>query len=99
MARAIKRTLTAEAKRVLSTRGWLSRQPDDVKQALLDFGELHEFEPQTSVNQIGDPRGAVSALVSGWVNVMIAPLETAPVLLHVSGPGAWGGDTRLYLKH
>lgn len=85
------------AAQTLAARGWLSRQPQTVQRAMLEVGELITVPAGVMLNEIGDADGTVLAMVEGWVNVVIAPQDTAPCLMQVCGPGAWFGDMALLL--
>lgn len=87
--------LSNKAKQILSETGWLSRQPENVRNAFLDMGEIREWQKGQTIFNIGDPKGSMIGIVSGWVNTIIAPLAMDPMLMHVSGPGAWGGETAI----
>ncbi len=80
-----------EAKIVVISRGWLSRTPDDFRDAVLSRVLLQSFRSGESIYSVNDPPGGMYGLVSGSVKVSSAEGEDGPYIAHVMTPGSWSG--------
>lgn len=81
-----------QAVSILSTRGWLSMQPEKFRAAILSQGVLQHFAPGHVIYRLGDALGGIYGLVSGTVTVNIAPSDHTPQLIHLGAVGAWTGE-------
>ncbi|NDV53688.1 hypothetical protein, partial [Salipiger sp. PrR003] len=74
--------LTAEDRRKLEGRGWLYRQPEALRAAVLDACVVMELDRGESAMHLGGEDGGLFGLISGWLDVLISPgamdLECAP---------------------
>jgi CRP/FNR family cyclic AMP-dependent transcriptional regulator len=80
------------AERVLSRRGWLSRQPKDFQRRVFGEAQLQQFEPGAAIYHLGDPPGGIYGIASGALTISIAPGEGGPYLAHLANPGDWFGE-------
>ncbi len=85
------RQLSPLQKKILLNRGWLTTQSADFSDALLEVTQRREFKAGQTIFFEGDETDGVDGLAYGSVGVYSAPTENPPVLLHVAGPGEWGG--------
>lgn len=77
---------------ILRTKGWLSFQPGEVQDAILDNGREQVFEAGKTIFAVGDPPGGCYALLQGQLAVSIAPSDRGPNIAHVASPGTWYGE-------
>ncbi|PJN94824.1 hypothetical protein CNY89_12190 [Amaricoccus sp. HAR-UPW-R2A-40] len=87
--------LTAPDRQRLGGRGWLSRQPEAFRDAILDECVAMDLEPGESAMRLGDRAGNLFGLVDGWLDVLISPETLDPTLVHVATTGWWFGDSAL----
>lgn len=81
-----------EAKRILTSAGWLSLQPETFQTEVLRRAHLICFAAGDVVYRLGDPLGGVYGLVAGAVAVSTSPPAAMPRLFHVGMPGSWIGE-------
>ena len=84
--------LTATRRRV-SEIGWLSRQPLQFRDALLDRCVLRTYAPGENLYSLDDPPGGIYGLAEGFVDVLIASGIGPPFLGFIGGSGWWAGET------
>ena len=82
----------AKAREVLSSVGWLSRQPPEFRSEVLRRSSLRRFGAGDVIYRVGDPLGGVYGIVTGAAVVTMAPGATIPRLFHVGMPGSWIGE-------
>ncbi len=82
----------AKARSILTSVGWLSRQPDTFQTEVLRRVELMHFAPGEVIYKLGDPLGGVYGLVEGAVAVTTSPPIAVPRLFHIGAPGSWIGE-------
>jgi CRP/FNR family transcriptional regulator, cyclic AMP receptor protein len=80
------------AERILRSEGWLSLQPPDFVDEVLEHATLHRFAAGDVVYRFGDPPGGVYGLASGVLGMDAAPLDSAPRRVHLGVPGMWTGE-------
>lgn len=80
-----------EAARLLTSTGWLSRQPPKFQEAILAIGNWRDVEPGTTINRAGDDSGGVWGIAAGQMNLTSAlGVCTSPVG-DIQLPVSWGG--------
>ena len=77
---------------ILTQAGWLALQPPELQREVLRSARLVQLKPGEIVYRVGDPLGGIYGLVGGVVAVSVAPMKTAPRLVHISEPGSWIGE-------
>lgn len=82
----------AEAKKILTSVGWLSQQPKEFQADVLRRSNLMRFAPGDVVYRHGGPLGGIYGLVAGAVTATTAPPIATPRLLHLGRPGFWVGE-------
>jgi CRP-like cAMP-binding protein len=82
----------ARAEAILTQAGWLALQPPELQREVLRSARLVQLKPGEIVYRVGDPLGGIYGLVGGVVAVSVAPMKTAPRLVHISEPGSWIGE-------
>ena len=86
-----KRRLSLLQKKALLSRGWLTIQSTDFSSALLEVAQRREFQAGQTIFFEGDEMDGLDGVVSGSVGLYSSPTENPPMLIHVAGPGEWGG--------
>ena len=86
-----KRRLSLPQKKALLSRGWLTIQSTDFSSALLEVAQRREFQAGQTIFFEGDEMDGLDGVVSGSVGLYSSPTENPPTLIHVAGPGEWGG--------
>lgn len=86
------RDLTEPEAELVTTRGWLSRQPPAFQAEVLRCGVVQSVASGEAVYHLGDPSGGIYGIVQGRMTVTTAPGMTMPRLIHVAGPGTWTGE-------
>jgi CRP-like cAMP-binding protein len=82
----------SRARDILSSLGWLSRQPEEFQEDLYRRAVPVRFEGGDVIYRVGDPPGGIYGFVSGAVVVDVAPPNATPQILHVMTPGSWTGE-------
>jgi CRP-like cAMP-binding protein len=82
----------------LCARGWLHRQPEAFREAILDACFVMELVPGESAIHLGDVADGLSGLIDGWLDVLISPGAVEPALVHVAATGWWFGDSALLTR-
>lgn len=77
---------------VMSSSGWLSRQPPAFRAEVLERSLPQVYEPGQAFYHLGDPPGGIYGLVSGVMTVTAAPGLALPRIIHVGTPGMWTGE-------
>jgi CRP/FNR family transcriptional regulator, cyclic AMP receptor protein len=81
---------------VLLKRGWLSRLPADVQNALLDAAVWREIDEGQTFNQGGDDQGGIWGLARGQVDAISAESVPETPIADIILPGHWGGLAPLF---
>jgi CRP-like cAMP-binding protein len=81
----------AEARSILATRGWLSGEPEWLRDAMVDCGTLQTYRAGEFTHFAGDATGGMFGIASGGFGVMIPVATGDLVLCHVLGKGTWFG--------
>lgn len=79
----------------LVSRGWLHRQPQAFRDAILDQCLAIDLDQGESAMHLGERSGGLYGLVEGWLDVLISPGTLEPTLVHVATTGWWFGDSAL----
>jgi CRP/FNR family cyclic AMP-dependent transcriptional regulator len=87
-----------DALKILRAVGWLSRQPEELANAVLAAGEVVSVARGDRFYSLDDPTGGLFGIVSGYVEVLIAPGPLPPMLVHIGGPGWWVGEAALITR-
>jgi CRP/FNR family transcriptional regulator, cyclic AMP receptor protein len=82
----------AEARTLLSQRGWLSQMPASFRKAVLDPCALQKVDGGAAIYASGDPPGGTYGLVSGAFSVSVVQGERGPYFAHFFGPSDWFGE-------
>jgi len=77
---------------VLSSVGWLSRQPEAFREEVFRRCVPVRFAADEIIYRIGDPVGGIYGFASGAAIASMAPLRAAPRIIHVLTPGGWTGE-------
>lgn len=80
------------ARDILSSIGWLSRQPDDFQVEVFKRAVAVKYATGDVIYRLGDPVGGIYGIVTGAVVASVAPWSATPHLLHVLTPGSWVGE-------
>lgn len=81
---------------IVLKQGWLSQTPPWFQSGVLGRCQLRLFETGESIYSIGDPPGGMFGLISGGLNISIAPNERGPYFAHVARPGSWFGEAAAF---
>ena len=82
----------SRARDILSSIGWLSRQPANFQAEVFKRATSVKFAAGEVIYRLGDPLGGIYGIVSGAVIATVAPPRETPHLLHVLMPGGWVGE-------
>ena len=82
----------SRARDILSSVGWLSRQPEDFQEEVFRRSVPLRFAAGDAVYQLGDAPGGIYGVVSGALVASVAPPRAVPRILHVLTPGGWTGE-------
>lgn len=82
----------SRARDILSSIGWLSRQPANFQAEVFKRATAVKFAAGEVIYRLGDPLGGIYGIVSGAVIATVAPPRETPHLLHVLMPGGWVGE-------
>jgi CRP-like cAMP-binding protein len=77
---------------ILSSIGWLSRQPEAFREEVFRRSVPVRYAADDVIYRIGDPVGGIYGFVSGAAIASMAPLRAAPRIIHVLTPGGWTGE-------
>ncbi len=86
------RDLTEPEAEIITTRGWLARQPPGFRAEVLRCAVVQSVPAGEAVYHLGDPSGGIYGIVHGCMTVTTAPGMAMPRLTHVVGPGTWTGE-------
>ncbi|MCX7302702.1 MAG: Crp/Fnr family transcriptional regulator [Rhodobacterales bacterium] len=82
---------------VLSSRGWLSRVPEDFRAAILSRVTYHAFDRGDWVFEQDGPSEGMWGIASGMAVISIRTESHPEASAHVIGPGQWTGAAALVL--
>lgn len=81
----------ADAESVLLARGWLSAEPNWLRDAIMACVTLQSFRAGEYTHFAGDTSGGMFGIAEGSFGVMIPAASAELVLCHVLRTGAWFG--------
>ena len=81
---------------VVSSLGWLSKQPAAFRTRLLGDARIRSFEPGQVLFETGDPAHSLIGLATGTLEVSLDHPQLHLQLLHIARPGAWFGQAAAY---
>lgn len=87
-----------ETCRILREVGWLARQPDAFVRAIIDAAEVVEAPRGDLLYSLDSSTGGLYGILSGHVEVVVAPGPVEPMLVHLGGPGWWVGEAALVTR-
>lgn len=76
----------------LIKRGWLSRRPRELQDALLRRGRAAQYAARDFVYHLSDEPAGIYGILSGSFGLLAATERTEPRLGHVLHPGDWFGE-------
>lgn len=82
----------SRARDILSTIGWLSRQPETFQEEVFRRSVPVRYAAGDIIYRQGDPLGGIYGIVSGAVIASVAPGKSIPNILHMLTPGGWTGE-------
>jgi CRP/FNR family transcriptional regulator, cyclic AMP receptor protein len=82
----------SRAREVLSSVGWLSRQPVPFQDEVFRRAVPARYAAGDIIYRLGDPLGGIYGVVSGAVIASVAPGRTVPHIVHMLAPGGWTGE-------
>ncbi len=82
----------SRARDVLSSIGWLSRQPEAFQEEVFRRSVPVRYAAGDVIYRLGDPLGGIYGVVSGAVIASMAPPRAVPHIIHVLTPGGWTGE-------
>lgn len=82
----------SHARTVLSSVGWLSRQPESFREEVFRRAVPVRYDAGDVIYHLGDPPGGIYGVVSGAMTASTAPPRAIPHILHVLTPGSWIGE-------
>jgi CRP/FNR family cyclic AMP-dependent transcriptional regulator len=82
----------SRARDVLSSIGWLSRQPEAFQEEVFRRSVPVRYAAGDVIYRLGDPVGGIYGVVSGAVLASMAPPRAVPHIIHVLAPGGWTGE-------
>lgn len=82
----------SRARDILSSVGWLSRQPETFQEEVFRRSVPVRFAAGNVIYRQDDPVGGIYGFVSGAVIAKMAPPHGPPQILHVLTPGGWTGE-------
>lgn len=77
---------------ILSTVGWLSRQPEVFREEVFRRSVPVHYAAGDVIYRLGDPLGGIYGVVSGAVIASMGPARALPNIIHVMTPGGWTGE-------
>lgn len=81
-----------QARQILTSSGWLSLQPKNFQDEIIERGIVKHYKPGDYVYRLGDDIGGIYGMISGAVGITTAPIIAAPKLVHMGRPGGWTGE-------
>lgn len=90
------RKISQKQRNLLLGRGWLSTQAKDFRNALLDLAEIRNFSEGKTIFVEGDTVDGIDGIVAGAVGIYSGPRTDPPALVHIMGPGEWGGGEAVF---
>lgn len=81
----------ADAKAILTAKGWLTSEPAWLREAMLKNGALQTYRPGEHTHFAGDESGGMFGVAAGSFGVMIPAATGELVLSHVLRTGVWFG--------
>jgi len=82
----------SRARDILSSIGWLSRQPEAFQDEVYRRSVPVRFAAGDVIYRVNDPLGGMYGIVGGAVVVSIGPANAAPRIMHVLTSGSWIGE-------
>ena len=82
----------SRARDILSSIGWLSRQPEAFQDEVFRRSVPVRYAAGDVIYRQGDPLGGIYGVVSGAVIARVAPGKSIPHILHMLTPGGWTGE-------
>lgn len=83
--------IVQEARDLLRARGWLSRCPADLQEALLDAAIIRTASAGTEFIRGGEVRGGLFAIARGTAEICFPSGHPDTRAIHVAHDGFWGG--------
>jgi CRP-like cAMP-binding protein len=77
-----------DAAKIMSTTGWLSRQPEDFRTEVLKRSVLRHHQAGKVLYDVGDPASGVFGLVEGVLHVQLPNGQVGTI----ASPGFWVGE-------
>ena len=78
--------------RTALTSGWLQQIDIDLRNALLDSGELLRLKDGQRIYGFDDEQNYLYGVAEGHVRMVVTMNEKEPFLGHIVGPGYWYGE-------
>jgi CRP-like cAMP-binding protein len=82
----------SRARDILSSIGWLSRQPESFQDEVFRRLVPVRYAAGDIIYRQGDPLGGIYGVVSGTVIASVAPGKSVPHILHMLTPRGWTGE-------
>lgn len=82
----------SRARDVLTSVGWLSRQPEPFQDEVFRHAVPVQYAAGDIIYRFGDKPGGIYGFVSGAAIASMAPGRSIPHILHVLTPGGWTGE-------
>ena len=82
----------SRARDILSSIGWLSRQPESFQDEVFRRLVPVRYAAGDIIYRQGDPLGGIYGVVSGTVIASVAPGKSVPHILHILTPRGWTGE-------
>lgn len=82
---------SAANRALFQTRGWFSRLPDDVQNALLEAGRHRHIVAGAMLFQQGDEPSGLHGLVTGELHIIGSASNGNDLLMAIHRPGDWTG--------
>lgn len=85
------------AKEFLKNTGWLSGEPEWLRDALLASARVSAWKAGELIFMVGDEPGGIYGIVDGGVGTLVPSGGSEMVLCHVLRPGSWFGFGPLFV--
>jgi CRP-like cAMP-binding protein len=82
----------SRARDVLTSVGWLSRQPEPFQDEVFRHAVPVQYAAGDVIYRFGDRPGGIYGFVTGAAIASMAPGRSIPHILHVLTPGGWTGE-------